>query len=122
MTHTDELRRSRRDSFGIVRNRRRRAVLHCLAREGTPVELDALVERVAANEADAFGAVSDDRQQLRVSLVHVHLPKLEDAGFVRHDRDAGRVRLADAAMSRLAAVSRELDGVATELSVAAEGE
>lgn len=97
-------------------------MLRCIARERTPVELDALVERVAANESDAFGTVSDDRHQLRVSLVHVHLPKLEDAGLIRYDRAAHRIRLADAAPSRLTAVCRGLDDVAAELSVLTEGE
>lgn len=34
-----------------------------------------------------------DRQRVKVSLHHNHLPKLEDAGFVRYDHGSGSVAL-----------------------------
>jgi hypothetical protein len=35
---------------------------------------------------------SKTESDLRVQLVHVHLPKLADRGWVEYDADAGRVR------------------------------
>lgn len=48
-----------------------------------------------AREAGVEVVTPSDRENVRRSLYHVHLPKLADAGFVRYDRESGEVELAE---------------------------
>jgi DNA-binding transcriptional ArsR family regulator len=120
MSPTDAVQRSRCDSLEIARDKQRRAVLRYLSRERSPVDFAALVEHVAARGTGASETVSDGCRTVRLSLAHVHLPMLEDAGLVRYDRDAGRVSLADGVENRLAAARRELRGVVADLPAGGE--
>lgn len=79
--------------FGILSDVHRRRVLwFLLERSDTTVEelADVLAGWRAADEAFVD---ADDRRELLVSLHHVHLPRLADAGLVTYDADAGSVRL-----------------------------
>jgi DNA-binding transcriptional ArsR family regulator len=69
---TDEL-------FAVLSNADRRFVLSHLAQRETPPALDHL--------AGALAEWSDDlsREDARIALHHVHLPKLEEAGLVTYD-------------------------------------
>lgn len=70
---------------------RRRALLYYLRdRDGdATISIDQLVEGVRAREnAAANPQSSASADQVRLSLVHVHLPKLDEAGIVVHDADA----------------------------------
>uniref|UniRef100_UPI002F26081E DUF7344 domain-containing protein n=1 Tax=Natronorarus salvus TaxID=3117733 RepID=UPI002F26081E len=51
---------------------------------GEPVSLDTLVEDVAEWEA-GFDDRTPDPYRIRLQLVHHHLPKLEEAGFIEYD-------------------------------------
>jgi len=71
------------------------------------VDLDTLFDILADRtrrrtlllvEADEVGTVEelvdrleDGRNDMAVSLTHVHLPKLEEAGYVRWDPEDGRI-------------------------------
>jgi hypothetical protein len=71
--------------FDVLRHRHRRRVLVALERE-----------RPGGRRADVFDlgeeiATEDDADEVRVRLVHCHLPKLADHGFVEWDRDDGTV-------------------------------
>lgn len=46
------------------------------------LDLDALGEVVAPN---------GDRSRVHARMIHCHLPKLDSAGYVRWDRDAGTI-------------------------------
>ncbi len=66
--------------FDLLSDRRRlRLIAHLSCRSGEPVGLDALVDVVAAAEPTA------DRERVAISLAHVHLPKLEQAGLIEYD-------------------------------------
>ena len=76
-------------------HRRRRLVLAVLDARPESVEFEALVDVVAVREGDETGVVDvGDRERVRISLYHWHLPKLADAGLVEYDRESGRVRRA----------------------------
>jgi hypothetical protein len=102
MNSTNAVRPSPDERFEIVRSRHRRAVLRYLGREQSTVGFAALVEYVAACEADCGVPSDDDRRTARISLVHVTLPKLEEADLVRYDSDADEVSLTDAGRRWLA--------------------
>ena len=72
---------------------RRRAVLTALQDEETVVDRRALAERVAAIENDAAPADVPDGtvDDVLLSLHHVHLPKLDDAGYLAYDAGTSEV-------------------------------
>lgn len=73
--------------------RRRRVVGHLLAFVGEPVPVDALATAVAREEHErpADGLDAEVRERVALTLVHSHLPRLEAAGVVVHDRQRGSV-------------------------------
>jgi len=75
----------------LLEVRRRRVTLDCLTNRSAAVPLRELAEdvadRSAAVDADDDGAV----ERIAVSLHHVHLPKIADAGIVDYDPEANRV-------------------------------
>ncbi|QLK26220.1 hypothetical protein HYG81_00940 [Natrinema zhouii] len=96
--------------FNLLSNSRRRYALYYLNDQPDGVAtIETLVENVIALEeaTDVDGETtantrtttgqeeggSTDRQtNVRTELQHVHLPKLEDAGLLEHDRRSGTVR------------------------------
>lgn len=87
--------------FEILRDERRRAILSILNERGacTLADLVAEVGRREGNDGDektnheevTYEAAADQfgggRRRIEASLVHAHLPKLEDTGVVRYDAD-----------------------------------
>lgn len=73
--------------------RRRRVVRHLLEYVEEPVPVDALATAIARAEHDdpAEGLDSEVRERVAISLDHSHLPTLEAAGVVDHDRTRDRV-------------------------------
>ncbi|USZ68675.1 hypothetical protein NGM10_02785 [Halorussus salilacus] len=86
-------------AFDLLSNARRRGVLYAVGRDGRAA-VDDLAERIAAWQRDG-GSVEEtggpSADEVRTSLVHVHLPKLADAGVVAYDRSTGIVRLTESA-------------------------
>ena len=79
--------------FGALADSRRRTVLSVLGNQYHPISVKTLARDVAAREADATERdVSEEKvDEIYTSLVHVHLPTLNDAGLVGYDADSGRV-------------------------------
>lgn len=73
--------------------RRRRVVRHLLEYVEEPVPVDALATAIARAEHDdpTEGLDSAVRDRVAISLYHAHLPALEAAGLVDHDRTRERV-------------------------------
>ena len=63
--------------FEILRARPRRVVLTLLKRDGGRV-----------SKADIASRSDSPAEQAAIELTHVHLPKLEDAGYITWFRDA----------------------------------
>lgn len=73
---------------------RRRLVIAVLDdANDTTLSVQTVTDRVADRLATEPPLSDDDRHRLRTKLHHVHLPKLEEYDVVRHDSDAGTVRL-----------------------------
>ena len=74
----------------------RRYLLYQLA-ENRGANLEDVVADVAAWEHDVHPSriEKEHRQRLYVSLVHNHLPRLEDYGIVEYDLRSGDIVLAD---------------------------
>jgi DNA-binding transcriptional ArsR family regulator len=82
--------------FDLLRHARRRYLLDALAgREGRDLDdvVGAVVERESASRG--LGPGIDRRDQVRLTMFHSHLPKLEEAGVVSCDHEAGTVTVED---------------------------
>jgi DNA-binding transcriptional ArsR family regulator len=81
------------ETFGLLKNPRRRYVLYHLRHESRSTDLVTLGRHVAAWETGTtVSEVSAESvETVRVSLFHTHLPKLEDAGLVSYDPETGAV-------------------------------
>ncbi|WP_299334680.1 DUF7344 domain-containing protein [Haloplanus sp.] len=100
------------DVFSVLGNERRRLVLGYLkSTDKDSVELGDLATSIAGWEHDKpAGEVSyDERKSVQTSLYQLHLPKMDELGFVEFDRRCGTVTLTDL-------------GTELEVSVGADGE
>lgn len=81
--------------FALLRNERRRNVLHYLAAHDNPVSLSDLAEQLAAWENDKPVAHlrSDERKRVYVGLYQVHLPKMADADVVEFNQSRGVIEI-----------------------------
>lgn len=85
VTDLDEL-------LGALADARRRTVLTALAARNRPLETATLARDVAARETGTASRPARERiDRVRVSLVHRHLPLLDDVGFLAYDRDTDSV-------------------------------
>ncbi|ARS88670.1 DUF7344 domain-containing protein [Natrarchaeobaculum aegyptiacum] len=85
------------ETFEVLRNQRRRYVLHYLKRDDRPVELGDLAQQVAAWEYETTldGVTSAQRKRVYTTLQQTHLPKMDEAGILRFDSDRGIVEATD---------------------------
>lgn len=90
---------SQDDVYEVLRNRRRRYVIHYLRGTDSRVALGTLAEHVAAweNDIDVTAVGADARKNVYTSLQQFHLPKMEELDLVVFDQRAGEVTLTDAA-------------------------
>lgn len=83
--------------FGLLANERRQALISVLATRDGPVDVDELTRAIAALETstDATDVDEADLRRVRLTLHHVHLPKMADRGVISYDRNRRMVALAD---------------------------
>ena len=81
------------DVLCALANGRRRDVYAILAAEGPSIDRRTLARAVAAREYDVDRVAVPDQEveDVLVTLHHVHLPALEDAGLLEYELEAGRV-------------------------------
>lgn len=77
----------------VLRNERRRQVIHQLQENGGSDSVRELSERIAAAETGEEPPPRDSRQSVYVSLHQTHLPKLDALDVVEYDTDAKRIDL-----------------------------
>jgi hypothetical protein len=82
--------------FEILKNRRRRLVLHYLDDNGGESSLSDLAEHIAAIENDTTvkAISSTQRKRVYVGLYQCHLPKMDDMNIIDFDQNRGTVVLA----------------------------
>lgn len=74
----------------LTARRRRRILAHLLACDRCTVA--ELVDVLCGWEAATSRTVdASEAEQLRIELLHRHIPMLEDAGLLRYDQDADEV-------------------------------
>ena len=84
------------DVFGLLANRRRRYALHYLTQREEAVAFDDLAAQLVQWEQDATSPSPENHlEQIVISLTHMHLPKLEEAGVLRYDRSEKRLELCE---------------------------
>jgi len=81
--------------FEILKNERRRTVLHYLQEHGGTVSLGDLAEHVAAveNGTTVAQVTSNERKCVYVGLYQCHLPKMDDMDIVEFNQNRGRISL-----------------------------
>lgn len=78
----------------LASTRRRRLLYYLLdAEESTVEELATVLTGWEATETGRIGT-PDDREDARVTLIHVDLPRLADAGLISYEPGDGAVRIA----------------------------
>jgi hypothetical protein len=79
------------DWYRLLSAERRRELLELFDERSGHLELDSLATEIAerSDELDATDAAAVER--VAVSLHHVHLPKLNDAGVLEYDSRARRI-------------------------------
>jgi hypothetical protein len=88
---------SKGEIFELLRNQRRRYVLHYLKQDDRPVELGDLAQQIAAWEYDTTleGVTPEQRKRVYTTLQQTHLPKMDTAGILRFDSDGGIIESTD---------------------------
>ena len=81
------------DAFAVLASERRRILLRRLRAVDGHASVRDLARAVTASERDADPeTVSEEAiERVSVTLHHVHLPKLADAGYLRYDEAAKSV-------------------------------
>ncbi|WP_232688809.1 DUF7344 domain-containing protein [Halobacterium zhouii] len=85
--------------FEILRNERRRLVLHYLRDNDGEATLGQLAEHIAALENDITVTALNAQQRKRVyvGLYQCHLPKMDDAGVIDFNQSRGTIDLCESA-------------------------
>ena len=81
--------------FEILKNERRRLVLHYLESNDGESTLSDLAEHIAAIENDTTvkAISSTQRKRVYVGLYQCHLPKMDDMDIIEFDQNRGTVKL-----------------------------
>lgn len=84
-------------TFETIADDCRRRCIEILDDRTAEVPVEPLASEIAAKQNDESIATvrADERRRVHTQLVHVHLPKLDDAGLVEWHDDAGTVESAD---------------------------
>jgi hypothetical protein len=80
-------------TFDVLRNRRRRLVLKAIEERGGSTTLGELAEHIGGieNNKSPKALNAQERKRVYVGLYQCHLPKMDDAGAIRFDKDRGTV-------------------------------
>lgn len=83
------------ETFELLKNARRRAVIRYLLRHGGSAQLSELAEHIAAAENDisVHELSSDQRKRVYIGLYQCHLPKMDTLGVIEYDKNRGSVDL-----------------------------
>ncbi|MDZ7687585.1 MAG: hypothetical protein U5J64_02480 [Halobacteriales archaeon] len=85
------------DAFEILKNRRRRDILHYLKQNGSEANVGEMAKQIAAweNDVSVDAVTSKQRKRLYTALYQSHLPKMDDVGILEYDQRRGTVNLTE---------------------------
>lgn len=85
------------DAFEILKNRRRRDILHYLKQNGSEAQVGEMAKQIAAWENDIHvdSVTSKQRKRLYTALYQSHLPKMDDVGILEYNQRRGTVNLTE---------------------------
>lgn len=85
------------ETFELLKNARRRAVIRFLLEHDGSAKLSELAEHIAAAENDisVHELSSDQRKRVYIGLYQCHLPKMDNLGVIEYDKNRGSVVLQD---------------------------
>lgn len=83
--------------FNCLGHARRRHLITVVAAESRSISVDSVIDEIAAIEsnADIQSSSDDSVDSIAVSVVHCHLPKLQNAGIVAVDGETSTVTAGD---------------------------
>ena len=83
--------------FDVLSNSRRRFMLASLQSTEMPISVEELTTELNAWEVQQAvpGRSGADRNGIKISLMHVHLPKMAGAGLIRYDDTRQTISRAD---------------------------
>lgn len=84
------------DFFAALTHPRRQRLLSVLCTENPSLSLTTVADLIATQERGlgAANRTNDGTKQVRSSLIHRHLPVLEETGLIEYDDEAETVHLA----------------------------
>lgn len=79
--------------FACLANHRRRLLIDCVSENSGPLLVERLVEQISARETEgSTGTPSDEtRAGITITLLHNHLPRMDEAEVVEFDHEANTV-------------------------------
>lgn len=83
------------DLFDVLSERRRRRIIEEVLQRDDRAAVDDVVETVVEREMNGHDDREDLRSQVTVSLHHVHLPKLNEAGLIDYDPSVETIGMTD---------------------------
>lgn len=83
------------ETFELLKNSRRRAVIRQLIERDGSAQLSDLAEHIAAaeNGITVHELSSDQRKRVYIGLYQCHLPKMDNLGVIEYDKNRGTVEL-----------------------------
>lgn len=99
------------DILAALANQRRRCSLRYLINSDTSTTVDELADELAAWESkpQVTGPTSCKHDDIKMSLMHVHLPKMDDADLIDYDSPTQTITVgthSEAARKQLEAMSQ----------------
>lgn len=92
-------------AFGDVARRRLLYALSTASNDGHEMPFDGLVSRLASDDESGF----ETREQARLKLVHVHLPRLEQAQLVERADETVRLTVAPDVVTEALELARRFE-------------
>ena len=85
------------ETFELLKNARRRAVIRFLLQNNGHAQLSELAEHIAAaeNGISVHELSSDQRKRVYIGLYQCHLPKMDTLGVIEYNKNRGLVELQD---------------------------
>ncbi|MFC7128808.1 DUF7344 domain-containing protein [Haloferax chudinovii] len=85
---------SKDEVFDILKSSRRRSTIRMVSQSGSPLTIEEIAERIAAQENDKARSqlTSDERKRVYIALYQTHLKKLSEKGVIEFDEANGTVR------------------------------